>query len=175
MARYITITIPNDIRCSVNWGLRRVICFIGNDNRITNPSLADNVCYKKGVKIIDRRLHGTCKTAIKNLTFSKNNGKGSNNYIWKLHRYKAYKALYAIKNELEKLQTPDEIAELFQDIWRFLNDLFNGNVTNSAPEILGRAYIRDLYNKLFDPCYATDRKHIERIIESFKAYNTIEF
>lgn len=177
MSRYIKITIANDVRCSVSQGLMRIICFIGNDDRETQPNLVNLICYKKGKAIIDRRLRGTCKTAINNLVYAKREGKDASSirYVWKLHRYKAYKALHAIKNELDQIKTPDEISVLFQDIFVILYSVFNGDIEHTAPEVLGRSYIRDLNNKLYDSSYEKDWKHIDRIIRSFNAYNVRGF
>lgn len=176
MAEYIKITLSNDVRCKVNWGLRRIICFIGNPDNEAELNYYDKNCYEKGIAIINRRLHGTCKNAIRKMTRAVNAGEVPEEKCkWEFHRRKVVKALRAIENELDKLQTAGEKAALFQDIYVYLYKVFQGDVRHTKSEVLARAYIRDLRDKCSDVKYETDLKDIERIMTSFKEYTIAGF
>lgn len=173
MSAYIKLTIPNDIRCSINRGLRCIICYIGNEERYCNPLLIDNHFYNKGINILNRRLHGWSKTSIKNLVCSHKTD--ASHYMWKLHRHKGCKVLRAISLELKKKGAPQEITSLFQNIYTQLYQLFDGDIEYRESEVLGRPYIRELSAALENDQYQSDNKDIQRIISHLEAYNGTAF
>lgn len=170
MSAYIKITISDDIRCSINQGLNRVICYIGDKSRDGTSYRIDSDSLKAGIKIINRRLRKWSMNPIKNLVCAKKDKK-NNKYYWKIHRRRTSRVLQAIKYELSKCSTNEEIVQLFEEIYVYLHRMFGENIERIESDILGRAYIRDLYIKLGDSKYKEDQKDINRIIKGFRAYN----
>lgn len=175
MGAYIKITLSDDNRCAISAGLWRILCFIGNPNGAVNANTFDRLTFEKGVAIINHKMHGTCKTAIRSMTRAKRIETSScYKYVWKLHRRKLPKALRTIRDELNRLQTPQETIILFENIYRYLQLVFKGDVKHTITEVLARAYIRDLCNKLYDPAYEKDR-NIDKIVDSFNVFKVKGF
>lgn len=176
MSAYIRITLPHDLRCAINHGLRQVLCYIGSESTQFNSLEFAPAMFEKGVEIVNRRLKKWYKTSIKHLVYCKIDKKNNKN-IWKIHRTKTIKVLQAIQNELAKKEAPTQINNLFQQIYIYLFRLLNGDIKRTESEVLSRAFIRGLYRALRpNSLYSDDeRKSLERIMSALNAYDMTIF
>lgn len=174
MPNYIVFSVLKGESSPVNEGLRRVLCYIGNPNRDSEPFVFNKAYYQKGVAIVNRRLNGWSKTAIAYLVHP-NKRHTETHYIIRLHKNKTVKILRAIRAELDQCSRRKEISELFSAIYTYLLNLFHNDVHHQADDVIGRAYLREINARLTDPDYANEKKKMKGILMSFAEYNDIKF
>lgn len=118
MSQYISVYFDNETRYYKNNGLYEIIVFIGKEfskNRFMD--LVDSEAYKKGLKIINSKLHCRHKKVMRRLVYAECIRTQSDyddilQYpVWKIHKKKAKMVFGKIYSLLKKCDSQEMLVK----------------------------------------------------------------
>ena len=174
MGQYVDVILDNEDNFRTNVCLRLVVIYIGIHSGKSRRIRNDLDAYKEGVRVIDARLHGRHKNAIRALVYAKNtsilhrNGNKENHTLWKLHRKKAAKIFRKIRRIISKYDDT-EIHSLFEDARK---EIFGYDPAERS-EIIGYPYYPNIDYPHFVQHYSeSDKKALAECAKSIREYDS---